>query len=146
MKGGKRAWLITAVGAAVAAMLAGCSSGGPARVETIPVTGTVTVDGQAVEGVSVTLDRVGDAKNVIPSTAMTDAEGKFAISTYEQGDGAPIGEYTVLFKWPTMNMISMQYEGDRLNGRYSDAKSSKTTVKVETGNPVDLGKIELTTK
>ena len=45
-----------------------------------------------------------------------------------------------------MNMVTMQYEGDRLNKRYEDKKASKTTVKVESGKPVDLGKIELTTK
>jgi hypothetical protein len=133
---------------ACAVFLCSCSSRGSDWAETVPVTGVVHVDGKPVEGVLVTLHRsdIGNNQNLIPSTAFSDAAGKFAISTYENGDGAPLGEYTATFTWPTINVVSMQYDGDRLNKRYDDRKASKTSVQVQSGKPVDLGNIELTTK
>lgn len=138
--------------ALLAIFVAGCSSRDPTWKETVPVKGALTVDGKAEMGVEVRLTSValaakeGFAAEPLPSKAMTDAAGAFALSTYEIGDGAPPGEYVVTFAWPTMNMITLQYEGDRFNGKYSDEKTAEKRIKVESGKPLDLGRIELTTE
>lgn len=121
---------------------------GPARKETSPVKGEVYVDGKPAGGLQVTLTaQTPDPKNTTVSSTMTGDDGKFAVSTYEQGDGAPEGEYVVTFLWGKLNVMSMSYGGpDKLNGRYTDAKKSTFKIKVEKGKPTEMGKIELTSK
>jgi len=118
------------------------------RKETYPVKGVVYVDGNPASNLQVTVHDVKgiDKEHPTMSTAMTDDKGQFAVSTYNQGDGVPEGEYTATFVWGELNLLSMQYSGDKLKGRYNDPQKSQVRFKVEKGKPVDLGKIELTTK
>lgn len=126
----------------------GCSSSRDYGTATFPVTGTVVVDGEPVAGVSVKLHHQTqpDSENLTTSTAFTDADGTFAISTFEQGDGAPAGEYTVTFEWGEYNVISRAMGPDKLKGKYSDPKKSGHNVTVTAGTPSDMGRINLTTK
>lgn len=129
--------------------LAGCKKEQGFRKETIPVTGQIFVDGKPAANLKVDLhDEKGfDKDQPTQSTGMTDADGKFAISTYENGDGAPEGDYALTFMWGDINMLSMQYGGpDKLNNRYNDPKESAHKIRVVKGTPTDLGKVELTTK
>ncbi len=87
-----------------------------------------------------------DAENPTVSSSVSGEDGAFAISTFEEGDGVPAGDYVATFTWGKLNMISMSYEGDRLKGRYADPKKSKIKVTVVEGEPTDMGKIELTSK
>jgi major membrane immunogen (membrane-anchored lipoprotein) len=116
--------------------------------KTHPVTGEVYVDGQPAGLLKITLHDVNGFDTNIPSasTAMTNEDGTFAISTFEEGDGAPAGEYTATFQWGKLNNISMAYEGDQLNDKYSDAEKSEIRITVTEGEPTDTGRIELTTK
>jgi hypothetical protein len=85
-------------------------------------------------------------ENPTISSAFTDKQGKFSISTYEQADGVPVGSYVLTFEWGQWNMMSMQYGGpDKLNGKYSDPKTSEVRFEVKAGEPTDLGTIKLTT-
>jgi 5-hydroxyisourate hydrolase-like protein (transthyretin family) len=121
----------------------------PNRVDTVPVKGLVLVDGQPIADVTVDIHNVADAgaKQVTKPFAKTKGDGKFEFSTYEAGDGVPPGEYVATFNAKKFSMISHSYVGpDKLNNRYSDPKKSQVRIKVEKGKPVDLGKIELTTK
>lgn len=71
----------------------GCGDGRPSLV---PVEGTITVDGVAVEGVQIVfkvVDVAGDYKR--PSSAVTDSQGKFRVGTYGKDDGMPVGKYAV---------------------------------------------------
>jgi len=82
----------------VLALLAGCSSAASDkwtkdRPKTFPAEGVVTYKGQGVEDASVTFaptDRNGTA-----AYALTDAEGKFALNTFGEKDGAAAGDYSV---------------------------------------------------
>jgi hypothetical protein len=121
----------------------------PNRVETVPVKGQVLVDGQSIADVTVDIHNAADAgaTKAAKSFAKTKDDGKFEFSTYEAGDGVPPGEYVATFMAKKFSMISHSYVGpDKLNDRYSDRKKSQVRIKVEKGKPVDLGKIELTTK
>jgi|688.fasta_scaffold356197_2 hypothetical protein len=135
---------------AVIITLAGCGGssgpqGGP-RVTTIPITGTVKVDGTAAAFLRVVAVPVGGTGAVpMQSTGMTDANGLFTISTYETGDGVPAGQYQLTFVWGQINLMNSQYSGDKLNGKYSDpAKSEHTLTVTDSDDPHDLGVIELT--
>lgn len=119
------------------------------RKETYPVTGEIYVDGQPAEGLAVRCTNVNglDQEQPTISSAFTDKEGKFEISTYETADGVPEGEYILTFEWGKWNLVSGSYGGpDKLNKRYSDAKKSEHKFTVVTGQPNDLGRIDLTTK
>ena len=67
----------------------GCGSGHP---PTIRVTGTVAYKGQAVGGANVMFE----CKTGRPAEGMTDAEGRFTLTTFAQRDCALSGEHTVI--------------------------------------------------
>ena len=141
--------------------LAGCSgSKGPQREPTFPVTGIVQIDGKPTPLVQVLLFPADKAPEVIgntgaPHAGTTDSAGKFQITTYDTGDGAPAGNYVIAFYWPGSQLLSLLGDPDepkvdpvatKFNKKYGSPAKSKTKVTVEQGNPVDLKTIELTTK
>lgn len=130
----------------------GCSSPpppGPPRKPTIPVTGSLVIDGQPVEMIEIACHdmkkiETNDSK---VSATFTDAQGKFALTTYVEGDGVPEGDYALTFMWGQFDLFSRSYVGpDKLNDRYKSPRESKVKFTAKKGSPVDLGKIELTTK
>jgi len=125
-----------------------CSSKEPNRKATFPVTGTVYVDGSPAAGVTITLTDVAGMDTAQPtmSTAVTKEDGTFAVSTYDESDGVPAGEYAVTFSWGEYNVFSRSYEGDKLKKRYSDPQKSQVRVTVTEGSPTDLGQVDLTTR
>jgi hypothetical protein len=139
----------TAALAIVCLHLCSCAEETPDRKPTFPVTGRVQVDGQPAAQLSIACH---DVKGVDPlhptvSSAITDQDGKFAVSTYQSGDGLPEGEYVLTFAWGKLDLLSKSYGGaDRLKGRYSEPQKSAWRFRVETGKPTDLGCIELATK
>jgi hypothetical protein len=90
-------WLMLVAAAAAAGCGEPAAETGP--VEVVPVTGQVIYDGKPAAGVRVTLVPM-DAPNLprIPQYAngVTDAEGKFKLTTYAKDDGAPEGGYQVV--------------------------------------------------
>ena len=116
---------------------------------TVPVQGAVYVDGQPAAMLAVQLvplSQIGKKDPVGPK-CRTAEDGTFKFSTYVTDDGVPADKYVMTFQWGTLNMMKRTYDGDQLNGRYIDPAQSTTKVDVEEGgDPIDLGKIELTTK
>src|SRR5438046_3380213 len=79
----------------VFALAVGC--GGAKRPATVPAGGQVLVNGTPYPGVQVTFVPLsGVATETLRPSAFTDGEGKFRLSSYSSGDGAPEGEYAVL--------------------------------------------------
>jgi hypothetical protein len=74
----------------VGIVLTGCSSS--PRPPTYPVTGTVTLQGKPLAGAAITFVPTGDGE---AASAITDSDGKYALTTWEAGDGARPGEYRV---------------------------------------------------
>ncbi len=132
----------------LAVLFCSCNSRDPNWKETFPATGEVYVDGQPAARLRVTCVDVNgmDKENPTTSSATTDEEGKFEISTYEKGDGLPEGEYALTFMWGELNSISGYGGPDKLKNKYSDPKKSEHKFTVEEGKPTDLGRIELKTK
>jgi hypothetical protein len=73
------------------AIVAGCSKTN--KPSTAPVTGTVTYKGAPVEGASVMFMPAQAGPK--PATGVTDAQGKFKLSTFGEADGAIPGQYKV---------------------------------------------------
>ena len=68
-----------------------CSSAN--RPRTYRVTGTVIMQGKPVEGAVITF--VPTATDGDAASAITDADGKYELTTWQAGDGARPGEYRV---------------------------------------------------
>jgi hypothetical protein len=75
--------------AALLPVLAGCGTEGP---DIAPVTGTVTLDDQPVEGAMIYFEPVKGGRS---STALTDAEGKYELKYIADRMGALLGDHQV---------------------------------------------------
>ncbi len=71
-------------------VLIGCSRS--SRPPTYRVTGTVTLQGKPVADAVITFVPTGEGE---AASAITDANGHYALTTWEAGDGARPGEYRV---------------------------------------------------
>ena len=78
------------------ALCVGCPQGVD-HPPTHPVTGTVTYNGDPVEGANVTFVATGGGQG---AAGVTDASGKYTLTTFASGDGAVAGKYGVkIFKF-----------------------------------------------
>jgi hypothetical protein len=80
---------------ACAALGGGCS--GEGGIATFPVEGSLTVKGEPAPGAFLVFHPVdGGAER---PTAQVGQDGAFRVSTRDEGDGAPEGEYAVTVEW-----------------------------------------------
>ncbi|NMC19814.1 MAG: carboxypeptidase regulatory-like domain-containing protein [Thermogutta sp.] len=82
--------LICAAGLIAAA---GCPGGGGAKLNTVKVSGTVTLDGAPLPGATVSFVPKSDGARAAFGT--TDENGRFTLTTLNPGDGAMPGSYAV---------------------------------------------------
>lgn len=125
-------------------LLTGCSEpqrGGP-RVNTAPVTGTVTVDGQPAAYLQVDCHPDAGSEIKYPISTVTDDKGNFVFTTYEANDGLPPGSYTLTFSWPEPGLVPK----DRLKGAFTNPQKSKQKISVVKEQDNSVGTIALTTK
>jgi hypothetical protein len=124
--------------------LAGCGDrkGGPATVE---VTGTVTLNGTAVEGANVLFSpEIGSSDGRLASQAMTDSAGRFKLSTHVGGgkfkSGVVAGKYVVTITKldPTTPKNTFTPPKNLLPIRYADPKTSQFTAVVAAGQTNDF--------
>ena len=88
-----RRLLIVFCAGAIFAWFTGCGDGRPKLVR---ATGTVMLDGKPLAGAVVCFQPVSQSGEFQrPSSAITDAEGKFSPGTYGEKDGLPAGKYRV---------------------------------------------------
>lgn len=157
-----RHWALMAVLVAAIVFAPGCSrSRAPKKEPTYPVSGVIHIDGKPAAGVRVWMFPLDKPPEILelnrgaPHWGITDADGKFKITTYDAGDGAPEGEYMLVFHWegnpkvlpfsnpdePPVDPIAMKF-----NQKYFTAINSPHKVTVEKGKGADVGTLELTTK
>jgi hypothetical protein len=131
----------------VATVAVGC--GGEAEHQTYPVSGTVTRNGQPLEGVELVFfarDDANSLKTVPTPEGKTDSSGRFQLSTFARGDGAPAGTYGVAAVWMKVTQPADDpeqiVEVDQLKGRYANHESSGLTAEITQGEntlpPFDL--------
>ena len=115
--------------------IAGCGKTKPKdRKEVFPVHGSVWYEDKPAVGAEVTFHPVGEhpIKATCPYGAAGD-DGRFALSTYGGGDGAPAGEYTVTIVWPGPPPENSPGDPppDRLNGRYNNLSRAAWHISVK---------------
>jgi hypothetical protein len=119
----------------LAAAVVGCgSSGGPVTVH--PVSGQVLYANRPAAGVQVFFYPTS-APTVprIPSNpfGVTGPDGRFTLTTYQEGDGAAEGAYQVILLWPLPRKSDQEEaDTDRLLGWY-DAAHTRLRVRVKAG-------------
>ena len=126
------------------AAVTGCggSKGGPATIE---VTGTVTLNGSAVDGANVLFSpEIGSGDGRLASQASTDSAGRFKLSTHVGGgkfkSGIVPGKYIVaiskLDTAPAKNTFTAPK--NLLPPKYADAKTSLLKADVAAGQANDF--------
>jgi hypothetical protein len=86
-----------------------------------------------------------DPKDAARPVGRVGEDGKFALTTYTEGDGAPVGEYAITITWPAAKKTPFDPEGpDQLSGRYSNPERSslRFTVEKHAENEVPLIHLE----
>lgn len=115
------------------------------RLPVYPVKGQILVDGNPAKDVIVSFwpAKIEKGLHAYCPSGKTDDNGYFQLSTYNENDGSPAGDYTVTIEWPLgFNAISNQYHGDHLQGKYSDQGASEIKVKIE-AKPNELAPIRI---
>jgi hypothetical protein len=126
-----------ALGCAAAALACPACGGGGAPVH--PVTGQVLVAGRPAARALVTFHPVGDAgREKVCPTGHVDDQGRFRLSTFRQGDGAPAGDYQVTVVWfvarPVPGRPDESLTLNYLPARYASAATSNLRATVSPGN------------
>lgn len=125
----------------------GCSRRlpGPERLPTIPVHGTVTVNGVPAPAVTVQFHVLQtpsgeSALYAAHPEALTEGDGTFVLSTYEHGDGVAAGEYAVTIQWLKYDAFRNSYgPPDKFGGKYADPAKTPFKVKIEQGSGGEQG-------
>ncbi|QDS86547.1 hypothetical protein EC9_07130 [Rosistilla ulvae] len=110
----------------------GCGPSGLPPLGTVH--GTVTIDGQPVEGASIEFT----PENGRPSVGETDADGNYNMMFTYDADGALVGEHTVRITTARQGVISegdgpsIEARPERLPAKYNEA--SELTVDVVAGD------------
>lgn len=114
--------------AALLAVAAGCSSS-----DSVPVGGTVKLDGEPLAGAVVTFAPADAATTGLGGSGTTDAAGKYAIAGARGEKGLAPGEYVVGVSYrrrpdgtaPDPNVPPMESDAVEKLPQYSDARQSK---------------------
>lgn len=122
------------LGFLIIAVFAGC--GGVDRPPTAPVSGTVMVDGEPVEGAAVMFV---PEKGGRPATGTTDAQGHFTLRTFEEGDGAVLGKHQVAITLAKSTGGPEALEGGVMGEITSGAVKTEWIVPRKYGDPKSSG-------
>ena len=113
--------------------LLGCGAEEEVRPPLYPVRGSLLINGKPAGGALLVLhpaDGNFDARGSRPR-AKVQADGSFQVSTYQDGDGAPVGEYQVAVLW--FDNPDSSNPWDKLGGRYANPKTTEIRVSVGEG-------------
>ncbi len=124
----------------VAIATLGCSQPDDGKVARVPVQGTVLVKGAPAAGARIVFypkdDSLKGAGMPTPG-GTTEEDGTFQLTSFEPGDGAPVGDYKVTIVWreeiPEGESLDTFQPKDRLSGRYASAEKSGLEITVPEG-------------
>ena len=113
----------------------GCGeSPNPNAREVTPVRGTISFRGKPIPDATVRFhpsSPVNDGKPIVIPRGHVNNSGEFVVSTYQAGDGAPVGEYQLSVSWQGPLKGVDEDEEDRLKEllprKYHSPKTSQLT-------------------
>lgn len=118
----------------------GCKKNEYPRVDVHPVRGSVQLQGRPVGGARIVLHPLEETGTDLRPRAVTAADGTFAVTTFEEHDGAPVGRYQVTISWrqPTEKEAELKEEDqdqapERLPVRYQQPRNSGIEIRVQAG-------------
>ena len=124
-----------------AVLLAGCD--GAARQKTHPVSGTVKLNGEPLGDAHVVFHPTGDGGMI--ARGKTDSGGNYTLTTYDTGDGAIAGEYSVTFAQvdSSSDVVSAEVDlddpgemyGEMMGDEEGDALELENLLPAEYANP-----------
>ena len=112
-------------------VLAGCEA--RSELGTAPVSGTVTLDGQAVAGVAVTFKPKASGGRV--AVGVTGANGKFTLTTLQSGDGALPGSYAVTLTKSAADEATPSFRPPDENNPPSAEQKARMQKGMQSGGP-----------
>jgi len=126
-------------------LLAGCGSGSDltkeqlesrvgALKETVPVSGTVSINGSPTAGVNLYAYAKGGGMEAA-AEARTEEDGTYCWATYQECDGLVPGEYQLAFSHIPKEGKGKKAGEDLLQGKYRDPTKSEFTLLVKSGEP-----------
>jgi hypothetical protein len=122
-------------------LLVGCSE---KWEKTVPVSGTVNVDGQPAAGAQIVLNALNPAgPNSVAPTGAVKADGSFVITTYTAGDGAPPGDYIATVQWFKFDPKIEGVGPNVLPKEYGSPKTSPIKVTVQANGPTVIDPISI---
>jgi hypothetical protein len=128
-----RGWFVLAVVGTVFAF--GCEQAAD-RPATYPVTGQVTLNGEPVDGATVTFVPSGEGQ---AASAVTDASGNYALSTFGADDGAVPGQYNVkIVKYPGSEPAAAGAGGEYTDEMYQEGYGGAADTGEEAAEPENL--------
>jgi hypothetical protein len=127
----------------LALMPAGCSSSKGDRPPTFPAHGQLFVNDQPAAGAKIQLTALSDEKlaKLCPH-AIVEANGSFRLTTFQTGDGAPLGSYALTITWASPPQPGHEEGPDRFRGRFADPRRPVREVQIHLGDN-DLGRLDL---
>jgi hypothetical protein len=113
-----------------------CSCAGRSNLH--PVRGQVFVAGKPAEGALVVFHPLGETTSTaVRPSARVGKDGRFALGTHRQGDGATVGNYAVAIAWTEAGARAHPLTGEvpvKLSPRYAQPRQSPFRVEVKPGN------------
>lgn len=124
-------------------LVVGC--GGPKEGEfpVHPASGVVTYQGQPISGARVIFYPEDTTKP--PARAVTDDSGRFSLTTYNDGDGAVAGSYTVTIR-KTEGDDAATGDDDAIDPEVGRKMEVKYLIPERYGSPIDSGLSEKVTE
>lgn len=131
--------------AAAATILAasGCGPAGEARPDLMPVTGQLSINGKPASGAMLVFHPSSkvdfDARGTRPR-ATVEQDGHFQVTTYQSGDGIPVGDYDLSVLW--FDNPDGSNPHDKLGGQYAVPERSNLHVTISDGTS-ELAPLEI---
>jgi len=137
-----RRFLPPAACLAVVLVFSGC---GPDRPQTIPISGTVTFDGgppPAPGALYFTSDDPAEGFDRRPAVADFDAEGRFEVKSWEEGDGLVPGHYKITVEcWEVAPMMGEGPPKSYVPEKYTSDRTTDLEIEVtadDAGREIEL--------
>lgn len=129
----------------VLSVFSGCGPSRPVWERTQPISGTITHKGKPIGDAELNFfPEEKEFPETVRPKAKSTADGRFAVWTYQQGDGAPVGSYkvTVIHNVVTVSKGTIVAKPNDLPAKYTRLDSTDIVVRIQPGQkeipPIDL--------